>query len=44
MVIVVRTDLLAKVLGKLETVPATTLEMKSSSPEETPARLVDLLT
>lgn len=43
MVIVVRTNMVPLVIRELEPFPVTTLPMKSSNPEETPTRLVELL-
>ncbi len=43
MVIVVRTDLLSDVCKELDPIPATVLQFESSHPEETPARLLELL-
>jgi nucleoside-triphosphatase THEP1 len=43
MVIVVRTDLVSHVCEELAPIPATVLQFASSRPDETPARLLDLL-
>jgi nucleoside-triphosphatase THEP1 len=43
MVIVVRTELVPDVLGKLDPIPATVLEFESSHPGEIPARLLEAL-